>query len=201
MRITAGTGDAIVLVDGGTDILLRGNEAGLGTPEEDMASLVAVAGLDVAMKLVVCVGFGIDAYHGVCHTHVLENIATLTDDGAYLGAVSIPRDSRPAALYLDAIEHAQLHTPRHPSIVHGQIAAAIRGQHGDVHVTSRTAGSELFVNPLMAMYLAFRADGVADRLLYRADIEPTDTAHQVGLAIETFRERHDARRRHRSFPH
>ena len=38
--------DAIVLVDGGTDILMRGDEAGLGTPEEDMLSLAAVAGLD-----------------------------------------------------------------------------------------------------------------------------------------------------------
>ena len=35
--------DAIVLVDGGTDILLRGDECGLGTPAEDMASLAAVA--------------------------------------------------------------------------------------------------------------------------------------------------------------
>jgi hypothetical protein len=39
--------DAIVLVDGGTDILMRGDEAGLGTPVEDMTSLGAVAGLDV----------------------------------------------------------------------------------------------------------------------------------------------------------
>ncbi|MFF7988525.1 hypothetical protein ACFZDG_01885 [Kitasatospora xanthocidica] len=36
---------AVLLVDGGTDILMRGDEAGLGTPEEDMASLAAVAGL------------------------------------------------------------------------------------------------------------------------------------------------------------
>jgi hypothetical protein len=36
---------AIVLVDGGTDLLMRGDEAGLGTPEEDMTSLAAVAGL------------------------------------------------------------------------------------------------------------------------------------------------------------
>ncbi|SEF20550.1 Protein of unknown function [Amycolatopsis pretoriensis] len=38
--------DAVVLVDGGTDILRRGDEAGLGTPEEDMTSLAAVAALD-----------------------------------------------------------------------------------------------------------------------------------------------------------
>ncbi|MEU0529602.1 hypothetical protein [Amycolatopsis tolypomycina] len=30
------------LVDDGTDILLRGDESGLGTPEEDMAGLAAV---------------------------------------------------------------------------------------------------------------------------------------------------------------
>jgi hypothetical protein len=39
--------DAIVLVDGGTDILLRGDEAGLGTPAEDMSSLASVAALPV----------------------------------------------------------------------------------------------------------------------------------------------------------
>lgn len=57
--------DAIVLVDGGTDILMRGDEAGLGTPVEDITSLAAVAALDVPVKLVTCLGFGIDSYHGV----------------------------------------------------------------------------------------------------------------------------------------
>jgi uncharacterized protein DUF1152 len=61
--------DAIILVDGGTDILMRGDEAGLGTPAEDMASLASVAALPVPMRVVACVGFGIDTYHGVCHAH------------------------------------------------------------------------------------------------------------------------------------
>jgi hypothetical protein len=61
-----GGADAIVLVDGGTDILMRGNESGLGTPEEDMAGLAAVNGLtEVPHRLVACIGFGVDAYHGV----------------------------------------------------------------------------------------------------------------------------------------
>jgi hypothetical protein len=193
--------DAVVLVDGGTDILMRGDEAGLGTPEEDMASLVAAAGLDVSVKVVVCAGFGIDAHHGVCHAHVLENIAALDAGGSYLGAFSIPRTSRPGTLYLDAVDHAHLHTPRHPSIVNGQIAAAIAGEFGNVHFTTRTSGSELFINPLMALYFAFALDGVADRLLYRRHIEDTDTAFQIGLAIETFREGLDQRRPHQPIPH
>lgn len=82
--------DAVVLVDGGTDILLRGDETGLGTPEEDLTSVAAPAALDgVPHRLVVSVGFGVDAHHGVNHVQVLENIAALERDGAYLGAFSL----------------------------------------------------------------------------------------------------------------
>ncbi|GAA1373372.1 hypothetical protein GCM10009612_67390 [Streptomyces beijiangensis] len=58
--------DAVVLVDGGTDILMRGDESGLGTPEEDLTSVAALAGLDVPESLIVSIGFGfgVDAYHG-----------------------------------------------------------------------------------------------------------------------------------------
>jgi hypothetical protein len=192
--------DAIVLVDGGTDILMRGDEAGLGTPEEDMASLAAVAGIEVGTKLVVCAGFGIDAYHGVCHAHVLENIAELDREGAYLGAVSLSWQSEEGTAYLDAVSHARENTPRHPSIVNGQIAAAMCGVFGDKHFTVRTAGSELFINPLMAMYFSFRLDGVYKRLLYKNFIEPTATRADMARAIERFRLGTDPRRR-TAIPH
>jgi hypothetical protein len=192
--------DAVVLIDGGTDILMRGDEAGLGTPEEDMASLVAVAGIEMPVRLVVSAGFGIDAFHGVCHAHVLENIAALDRAGAYLGAVSIPWQSPEGAAYLDAVEHAATHTPQNQSIVNGQIAAAIRGDFGDKHFTTRTGGSELFINPLMAMYFSFELMGVYRHLLYRNTLEQTETRLQVGLAIEGFRQTVDIRPR-RALPH
>jgi hypothetical protein len=192
--------DAIVLVDGGTDILMRGDEAGLGTPGEDMTSLAAVAGLDVARMVVVSAGFGVDAYHGVCHSHVLENLAALTRDGAYLGALSIPWQSPEGAAYLDAVAYAQEHTPKYPSIVNGQIAAAIRGEFGDVRFTTRTGGSELYVSPLMAMYLSVDLRGLHRRLLYRAALESTATPAHVALAIENFREVVTIRAR-RGYPH
>jgi hypothetical protein len=192
--------DAVVLVDGGTDILMRGDEAGLGTPEEDMTSLAAVAALDVPVKLVVSLGFGIDAHHGVNHVQVLENIAAADADGAYLGAFSLPRASDEAALYLDAVADAQAATPIRPSIVHGQIAAAVRGEFGDVRFTERTRDSRLFVNPLMAVYFAFRLDGLVKRHLYLDRIENTQTLRQVALAIEEFR--YDLTPRvPRAFPH
>jgi hypothetical protein len=180
--------DAVVLVDGGTDILMRGDESGLGTPEEDMASLAAVHGLDVPERIVACLGFGVDAYHGISHAHVLENLAALERDGSYLGAFSVSRAGREGALYLDAVAHAQANTPDHPSIVNGSIAAAVRGDFGDVRFTARTSNSELFVNPLMTMYFAVTVDGLARRSLYLDRLEHTVQMRQISSIIEDFRD-------------
>ncbi len=193
--------DAVVLVDGGTDILLRGDEAGLGTPEEDLTSVAALAALDdVPHRLVVSVGFGVDAHHGVNHVQVLENIAALERDGAYLGAFSLSRATREGALYLDAVAHAHQHTPDRPSIVNGSVAAAVRGSFGDVRFTDRTRGSELFVNPLMSLYFAFDLPGLAARCLYLDRIEDTHLMRQVHSRIAEFREDTVARPP-RTFPH
>ncbi|MFK0256088.1 DUF1152 domain-containing protein [Streptomyces sp. NPDC090445] len=193
--------DAVVLVDGGTDILMRGDEAGLGTPEEDLASVAALAALDdVAERLVVSVGFGVDAYHGVSHALVLENIAALDREGAYLGAFSIPRATREGALYLDAVAHAHDRTPDRPSIVNGSIAAAVRGDFGDVRFTDRTRNSELFVNPLMSLCFVFDLPGLAARCLYLDRIEDTHLIRQVSSRIAEFRDE-IATRPARRIPH
>ncbi len=181
--------DAVLLVDGGTDILMRGDEAGLGTPEEDMASLAAVAGLtEVPERLVACLGFGVDAHHGVNHTLVLENLAALDRAGGYLGAFSIPRDSREAVLYLDAVEHARAAFPEHPSIVNGSVAAALRGEFGDVRFTERTKDSELFVNPLMAMYFGVTVEALAAENRYLDRLERTVVMRQIATAIAEFQD-------------
>ncbi|MET7567414.1 DUF1152 domain-containing protein [Streptomyces sp. NPDC005492] len=194
--------DAVVLVDGGTDILMRGDEHGLGTPEEDMVSLAAVNGLDeVAVRLVACLGFGIDAYHGVNHSLVLENLAALERDGHYLGAFSLPRESREGRLYLDAVAHAQESTPEHPSIVNGSVAAAVRGDFGDVRFTERTRGSELFINPLMALYFCVDALGLARRNLYLDRLEGTALIRQVSSLIAEFRDELPRQRAPRAYPH
>jgi hypothetical protein len=192
--------DAVVLIDGGTDILLRGDESDLGTPVEDITSVAAVAGIDVPVKLVTCLGFGIDAYHGVNHVQVLENIAALDREGGYLGALSIPGGSREAVLYRDAVAHAQAATPDRPSIVHGQIAAATSGAFGDIQFTRRTRGSTLFVNPLMAMYFTVDLDKLASRCLYLDRIENTIGRRQVIGRIEAFRNE-TSTRIPRAFPH
>lgn len=192
--------DAIVLVDGGTDILMFGDEAGLGTPQEDMTSLAVVSKLDVPIRLVACIGFGIDTFHGVCHAHFLENVAALERDGAYLGAFSVPRSSDEGAAFLDAVAAAQNATPDRPSIVNGSIAAAVEGKFGNVQFTSRTNSSELFINPLMGLYFTFDLLGLAKRSQYLHLLEGTETIFEVSAIIEAFRRGKQTRPR-KAIPH
>jgi hypothetical protein len=180
--------DTIILVDGGTDSLMRGDEAGLATPEGDAVSLVAAQDLQrVSKKLLVCLGFGIDAHGGVCHAHFLENVAALAREDAYLGAWSLLYGSEEFQLYREACEFTFARMPQLPSIVNTSIIAAVAGNFGDVHSTKRTEGSRLFINPLMGLYWAFRLENVARRNLYLSQIRNTETMEQVALTIEQFR--------------
>ncbi len=178
--------DAVVLVDGGTDILMRGDEAGLGTPAEDMTSLAAVHGLDVGTKLVACLGFGIDAFHGVCHAHFLEDVAALVREGAFLGAQALLADWPEVERYRKTV--AWVHERMQPSIVNASIVSAIEGHFGNHQTTDRTKGSQLFINPLMSLLWAFDLDAVARRSLYLRDLEGTQTIWDVQLVVEAFRE-------------
>ena len=193
--------DAVVLVDGGTDILMRGDEAGLGTPVEDITSLLAVHATDVKTKIVSCVGFGIDAFHGVCHAHFLENVAALSSADAWLGTYALLPAMPEVARWLDAVDFVQARTPGRESIVCASIADAVRGRFGDHHSIPRTkeSGTELFVNPLMALVWSFDLGAVAERVLYKNAIENTSTVFEVSAAIEAFR--HDlALRGRRTIP-
>ena len=193
--------DTIILVDGGTDSLMRGDESGLGTPVEDVGSIAAVAVLaDVPGKYLVCLGFGIDSFHGVSHMDVLEAIAELTKSGGYLGAFSLTPDMTEVQRFLDATRYVMEQTTSRPSIVCSSIISAIAGYFGDVHSTERTAGSELFINPLMALYWAFRLDHVVRRNLYIDHVRLLEGFIETEMAIEHFRDSLSAKKPVRGIP-
>ena len=180
--------DAVILVDGGTDSLMRGDEAGLGTPEEDVSSIAAVDALEgVPVKLLVCLGFGIDTFHGVCHAQFLEAVAEITRADGFLGAWTVTKEMPEVQLYKEAVEDVFQIMFNNPSIVNASIVSAIDGHFGNYHSTYRTSGSELFINPLMTLYWAFRLEPVARRILYLDFIRDTQNYMELRLAIERFR--------------
>ncbi len=179
--------DSIVVVDGGTDSLMRGDEAGLGTPVEDLSTIASVKELDgMAVKLLACLGFGIDAYHGVCHAHFLEAVAELARSRAFHGAFSVLEEMPEFRLYREAAEFVFAAMPR-PSIVNASVLSAVEGEYGDVHRVYRTAGSTLWINPLMGLYWIFDLEAVAARVLYLEALEPTQNLDDVARAIQGFR--------------
>jgi len=180
--------DAIVLVDGGTDSLMRGDEFGLGTPGEDIASIAAVHSIDVPTKLLSCIGFGIDHFHGVCHAQFLEAVAALAQQDAFLGTFSLKPQDIEAEKYLSLVEFASENTPARPSIVNTSIASSVAGHYGDYHATDRTIGSKLWINPLMGIYWTFELNAVYERNLYVESLQKTESFFDVNEVIRRFRE-------------
>jgi hypothetical protein len=181
--------DTILVVDGGTDSLMRGDEAGLGTPAEDVTSLAAAELVPgVERKFLACIGFGIDVFHGVCHASFLENVAGLIETGGYLGSWSLMREMPEFKYYKEATQYVSTRTPHRPSIVHNSIVSAAEGRFGDYHGTWRTKGSTLFINPLMAMYWTFQLSHVVRRNLYLQQLYDTGTLDEVCERIVRFRD-------------
>jgi hypothetical protein len=181
--------DTLILVDGGTDSLMRGDEAGLGTPEEDIASIAAADELELKRKFLVCVAFGVDSFHGVCHAHAFEAVAELTQQGAFLGAFSLLQQMPEVQRYIQATEAVFEAMPHDPSIVSASVLSALEGHYGDHHRTVRTRGSTLWINPLMTLYWCFRLEPVARRILYLDDVKQTQSCWDVMEAIDAFRRR------------
>ncbi|MEO0475133.1 MAG: DUF1152 domain-containing protein [Planctomycetota bacterium] len=179
--------DAILLVDGGTDSLMRGDEFHLATPHEDIASLIAATSTAVDKVALACTAFGVDAYHGICHAHFLENTAYFMQNGGYLGVFSLDPGDPEVQAYVEAVRFLGEMQPSDPSIVNTSLVSSIEGFYGDHHANHRTAGSKLWINPLMSLCWAFEARPVVDRIMYTARVEGTTDYMLLKSEIGKFR--------------
>jgi hypothetical protein len=179
--------DTVVLVDGGTDSLIKGDEPGIGSVVEDAASIVAVNELDVPRKMLACLGFGVDHFHGVSHHSFLENTAELARVGAFMGCFSLTPEMPEARRFLDAVDYANAHHLKHRSIVCNSVARAIRGEFGDLRLDP-TKGDELFINPLMSLYWCYDVPGLSATIGFYDAIRLTSTSYDVWDEIHRHRE-------------
>jgi hypothetical protein len=180
--------DLVVLVDGGTDSLIFGDEPGLGTVVEDAVSVIAACGAAGNRAILAALGFGVDHFHGISHHSFLENVARLNQAGGDLGQISLVRGTGPADAFLDLVEYANQRQPAHRSIVCNSIASALQGKFGDYQGTNRTSGTELFINPLMAQYWTFDAERVVEHMDFATPLANTTTFAEAASKIEINRE-------------
>ena len=170
--------DTLLLVDGGTDSVIFGDEKGLGTIVEDANSMVAAAKTYAPYKYLAAIGFGIDHFHGVSHYNFLENVATLIKDNGYLGAFSLTQDMEEGRQFLALTDYLNKNNSER-SIVNNSIASALEGDFGDIHRTDRTRENALFINPLMPLYWTFSLESIVNRMLFAPALEDCNTITEV----------------------
>lgn len=179
--------DTVILIDGGTDSLMFGDEDGLGTPQEDICSMAAVYQSGVINQYLLSVGFGIDHFHGVSHFRFLENVAQIAKEGGYLGMFQITKEMEEAEKYIEAVKFANEKMAGKESIVSNSIVSALEGEYGDHHRTSRTRGSELWINPLMTIYWCFELRQVVSKIKYYDHIKEVNTIGEFNEQLSKYR--------------
>jgi hypothetical protein len=164
--------DGILLVDGGVDSLVRGDEAEMGTAIEDLTSLYAVNQLsNIHTRLLACIGFG--AEQNLTHAHILENITSLTKEGGFLGSCSLTPQMESYQTYDEAVMFVQGNEFQDSSVINSSIVSAVRGNYGDYHLTEKTKRSHLWISPLMSIYWFFDFDSVVKQNKLLPEIEGT----------------------------
>jgi hypothetical protein len=181
--------DAIVLIDGGIDAVLRGDERSIGTPSEDLASLAAVADTDVPTKILACVGLGSEWRDGISHADALERIAVMTARGGFLGAAALVPGVPAVDLYRDALAYVFAHqADQKRSHVHAVVDAACRGEFGD-------RGPHVWLSPLLSLFWFFDATAVIADHAFLPDLRGTETIWEVAARVEAARKRIEIRPR------
>ena len=164
--------DGILLVDGGVDSLVRGDEAELGTAIEDLTSLYAVHQLSgISTRLLACIGFG--AEQNLTHAHIFENIASLTKAGGFLGSCALTPQMETYQDYEEAVTYVQGIEFQDSSVINSSIVSAVRGNYGDYHLTEKTRRSQLWISPLMPLYWFFDFECVVNQNMLLPEIEGT----------------------------
>jgi hypothetical protein len=183
--------DAIVLVDGGVDSIMKGDERKIGTPVEDACTVIAANKLNVKTKQLICLGFGAEL--DVCSASALETISDLIRKNAFLGSIALTKDMPEVKQFAEATKFVFYEMGGSESVICSSILSALDGHYGDYHQIKRTVGSQLWINPLMAFYWAFDAQKVEENILYIDMIRDALTRAEVSQAIMKFRSEHPLR--------
>lgn len=169
--------DALVMIDGGSDSLMRGDEHGLGDPIEDAVSVGAGASLrTVPWKFLCAVGVGADRFNKVSDGSTLRAIAELTAAGGFRGSSSVEGPEDPALIFYRNVLDRIYSQQSFRSVLSSLILASGMGQYGLIvpQLSGKRVSEDMpaYVWPMMSMLFVFDVDSVARRSLCVKWLEP-----------------------------
>lgn len=179
--------DTVLVVDGGVDSLLRGDEHSLGTPLWDALTVAAVSNLNVPRKLLASVAFGAERWDKISHAQALARIADLTRDDALLGVTTLLDSTTEGAHFVDAANYIFDHQRNvRQSVVVSSLLSALRGEFGERAVNSYTEMTPLWVSPLMCLFWFFDLEVVARHKLFLEPLMQTQTLGEAADRLHEF---------------
>jgi hypothetical protein len=175
--------DGIILIDGGIDSLMRGDEPEIGTLFEDSLSLLAVNELKaIPVRLTACLGLGIEP--DISYAHLLENMAHLGKIGGFKGSCSLLKEMPTYKQFEEAVMYTFDQQPDYASVICSSVISAVQGEYGNYHLIKRTEGSNLRISPLMSIYWFFDLVAVARRNLLMANLRLTHDVDEAWAAMQ-----------------
>jgi hypothetical protein len=172
--------DAIVLVDGGVDSIMHGDEDGSGTMFEDTLTLAATKDIQVP-KILACIGFGTEVEEGLNHYRALENVSNIIKQGGFYGNCSLVDYMNSFKFYKLACEYVWRQPGHKKSHISTRIIPAAQGEFGNVHVYAGEDEPtvEVCISPLMNLYWFFEADAAVYNNQIITHIESIPTLYET----------------------
>ncbi len=185
--------DCIIAVDGGSDSLMTGDEAGLGDVIEDLVSVTAISLLSCDIpKLLFTVGLGADRFNDVSDASALRAVSELQRIGGYLGSLGLDNSAASFIFYKNCIEYIyDKQTFR--STVAGFILGGIEGYYGNeevpVYLNRKFKSKDKFAFwPVMGFLFAFDIVKVAERSHLPEVIRKCPSVPHTWKAVTAFRQ-------------
>lgn len=177
--------DALVLCDGGCDVLLTGVETGLATPVEDMAHLKAVLPLDIPEKYITALGANVDCGHGVVQAELDRRLDALYNSGSMIFRQPIGLEHTAGAYFAELV----LRCSPVCSIVQSLVLAAMQGYRGKFtpeHLKSRIGHNVVPLTEQTCTLFCFHLYSVANEVVYLPRLQPDFDFLQVASEIGEF---------------
>lgn len=178
--------DTILLVDGGVDSIMQGNEDGSGEMMGDTLTLAAIKNSSITTRILSAVGFGTELESRLSHYLALENMANISKQGGFHGSCSLVDFMDSFSQYKEACEYVWNqpgHTKDHAQV---RIISSAEGEFGDYHMFPMEKNIDVFISPLSSVYWFFNADAAIYNNKVISVIETQETfydAVQVGVPM------------------
>lgn len=183
--------DLVIAIDGGSDSLMKGDEAGLGDIVEDLVSITALSKLPDEIQTVLCViGMGVDRFNDVSDASALRAVSDLTKAAAVLGSLGISPGSTEHVFYRECIDYIYQHQTK-KSLVANFILAAIEGYYGNENtdlLSTDSKANNYYIWPLMSTLWFFDLKRVALRSDIPAVIEHCKSVSDTWKAVTRYRQ-------------